>query len=102
LTLKAIPGAVNGSNFGKTSIGSNKEFINEKNKKQIFDLDQNFFSFCVVLRLRGKIVPLPIMAQSKIFFVKSLYFDITTKEIIQILESKLKKISILCTFKGSL
>jgi hypothetical protein len=32
------------------------------------DLAQNFFSFCVVLGLRGKIVPPPIMAQSKIFW----------------------------------
>jgi hypothetical protein len=30
LTHKAIPGAVNGSNFGKTSIGSCKGFINKK------------------------------------------------------------------------
>ena len=30
MTHKAIPGAVNGSNFGKTSIGSFKGFINEK------------------------------------------------------------------------
>jgi hypothetical protein len=30
LTLKALPGAVIGSNFGKTSIGSYKGFTNEK------------------------------------------------------------------------
>ncbi len=39
--------------------------------KKNFDLAQNFFSFCVVLGLRGKIVPPPIMGQSKNFFVKS-------------------------------
>jgi hypothetical protein len=55
LTLKAIPGAVIGSNFGKTSIGSYKGFTNKK-KKNFFDLTQNFFSFCVVLGLRGIIV----------------------------------------------
>ncbi len=32
LTHKAIPGAVNGLNFGKTSIGSYSGFINKKNK----------------------------------------------------------------------
>jgi hypothetical protein len=35
------------------------------------DLAQNFFSFRVVLGLRGKIVPPPIMAYSTFFFVKS-------------------------------
>jgi hypothetical protein len=35
LTPKAIPGAVIGSNFGKTSIGSYKGFTNEK--KKLFD-----------------------------------------------------------------
>jgi hypothetical protein len=38
------------------------------------DLAQNFFSFRVVLGLRGKIVPPPIMAQSKICFSKILIF----------------------------
>jgi hypothetical protein len=52
----------------KTSIGSYKGFINEKNKKIFFDLAQNFFSFQVVLRLHGKIVPPPILAKSKKFF----------------------------------
>jgi hypothetical protein len=42
LTHKAIPGAVNGSNFGKTSIGSYKGFINEK-KKYFFDQLKKFF-----------------------------------------------------------
>jgi hypothetical protein len=43
-----------------------------KNKKKyFFDLAQKFFSFRVVLRLRGKIVPPPILAQSKFFFAKS-------------------------------
>jgi hypothetical protein len=59
LTHKAISGAVNGSNFGKTSISSYKGFINKK-IKYIFDLAQKFFSFRVVLGLRGKIVPTPI------------------------------------------
>jgi hypothetical protein len=71
LTLKAIPGAVIGSNFGKTSIGSYKGFTNEKKK---LDLTPNFFSFCVVLGLRGKIIPPPIMAQSKFLFGKILIF----------------------------
>jgi hypothetical protein len=74
LTLKAIPGAVIGSNFGKTSIGSYKGFTNEKKNIKNFDLTPNFFSFCVVLGLRGKIVPPPIMAQSKFFVGKSLIF----------------------------
>ena len=71
MTLKAIPGAVIGSNFGKTSIGSYKGFTNEKKNKKIFDLTQIFFSFCVVLGLRGKIVTPPIMAQTKNFSLKS-------------------------------
>ncbi len=65
MTHKAIPGAVNGSNFGKTSISSYKGFINKKIKKYFFDLAQKLFSFRVVLGLRGKIVPPPILAQSK-------------------------------------
>jgi len=69
LTLKAIPAAVNRSNFGKTSIGSYKGFRNEKNPKKFFDLPQKFFPFCVVLKLRGKIVTPPIMAQTKKFFL---------------------------------
>jgi hypothetical protein len=54
----------------------------KKKTKQFFDLTQNFFSFCVVLGLRGNIVPPPIMAQSNFFWVKSKYFDITNKEIV--------------------
>jgi hypothetical protein len=61
--IKTIPGADNGSNFGKTSIGSYKGFKNKKNLKRFFDLAQNLF----LLRLHGKIVPSPILAQSKIF-----------------------------------
>ncbi len=61
----------NGSNFGKTSIGSYEGFINEKKIKYFFDLAQKFFSFRLVLRLREKIVPPPVMDQSKNFFVKS-------------------------------
>jgi hypothetical protein len=38
------------------------------------DLAQNFFSFRVVLGLRGKIVPPPIMGQSKKFVCKILIF----------------------------
>ena len=41
----------------------------KKQKKYFFDLAQKFFSFRVVLGLRGKIVPPPIMAQSKNFFM---------------------------------
>ena len=71
LTHKAIPGAVNGSNFGKTSIGSYKGLINEK--KIIFLTLLKIFSFCVVLRLRGIIVAPPIyMVQIKNFFPKNL------------------------------
>ena len=69
-----MPGAVNGSKFEKNSISSYKELIKEKKRKKFFDLAQNFFSFRVVLRLRGKIVPPPILAQSKIFFSKILIF----------------------------
>jgi hypothetical protein len=36
-----------------------------------FDLAQKFFSFRVVLRLHGKIVPPPILAQSN-FFLQNL------------------------------
>jgi hypothetical protein len=72
LTHKAIPGAVNGSNFGKTSISSYKGFINKKTKIKFFDLAQKIFSFRVVLGLRGKIVPPPILAQSKSFFLQNL------------------------------
>jgi hypothetical protein len=43
LTLKALPGAVIRSNFGKTSIGSYKGFTNEKKIKKIFYLTQIFF-----------------------------------------------------------
>jgi hypothetical protein len=43
LTLKAIPGAVIGSNFGKTSIGSYKGFTNEKKIEKNFDLTQILF-----------------------------------------------------------
>ena len=57
--------------FQKTNIGSYLGSKIEEEEKKIFDLSQNFFSFPVVLGLRGKIVPPPIMAQSKIFFVKS-------------------------------
>jgi hypothetical protein len=69
LTLKAIPGAVIGSNLGKTSNGSYKGFTNEKKNEKIFftQLKNSFY-------LRGKIVPPPIMAQSKIFLGKILIF----------------------------
>ncbi len=87
-------------NFQKTSIRSYLGSITEKERKHFFDLAQNFFPFRVVLGLRGKIVPPPIRAQSKIFFVKSKYFDITNKEKTQIPKSESKKFSILCTFKS--
>jgi hypothetical protein len=74
LTHKAIPGAVNGSNFEKTSISPYKGFINKKIKIYFFDLAHKFFSFRVVLGLRGKIVPPPILAQSKSFLSKILIF----------------------------
>jgi hypothetical protein len=74
LTHKAIPGAVNGSNFGKTSISSYIGFINKKIKKYFFELTQKCFSFRVVLGLRRKIVPPPTLAQSKSFFCKILIF----------------------------
>jgi hypothetical protein len=47
---------------------------NMKKTKKNFDLAHNFFSFRVVLGLRGKIVPPPILAQSKNFFCKILIF----------------------------
>jgi hypothetical protein len=56
-----------------------------------------FFSFRVVLRLRGIIVAPPIMA-NKIFFHKSCYLCITNIEIVQNSKSKPKKFSFLCTF----
>jgi hypothetical protein len=54
----------------------------------------------VVLGLRGKIVPPPILAQSNNFFHKTLYLSIPNNEKVQISKSKPKKISILCTFKA--
>jgi hypothetical protein len=61
-------------NFQKTNIGSYLGSKIEEEKKIFWDLAQHFFSFCVVLGLRGKIVPPPIMAQSKIFLGKILIF----------------------------
>jgi hypothetical protein len=58
-----IPGAVNGPNFGKNSIGSYKGFINEKKKK-------NFFW------PSSKIVPPPLLAQSKKLILQ--YLNILT------------------------
>jgi hypothetical protein len=72
LTQKAIPGAVTGSNLGKTSIGSYKGFINEKKIKYFFDLAKKIFSFRVVLRLRGIIVAPPLLVQANNFFPQSL------------------------------
>jgi hypothetical protein len=46
----------------------------KKKIKKIFDQTQKIFSFCVVLGLRGKILPPPKMAQSKNFFCKILIF----------------------------
>jgi hypothetical protein len=59
-------------------------------KKKI-DLAQHFFSLRVVLGLRGKIIPPPIMAQSKNFLCKILIFWPTNKEITQIPKSESKK-----------
>jgi hypothetical protein len=42
-------------------------------EKKIY-LTQTYFSFCVVLGLHGKIVPPPIMGQSKFFWGKFLIF----------------------------
>jgi hypothetical protein len=61
-------------NFQKTNIGSYLGSKIEEEKQIFLDLAQNFFSFRVVLGLRGKIVPPPIMAQSKNFFCKILIF----------------------------
>jgi hypothetical protein len=58
-------------------------------KKKKFGLAQNLFSFRVALRLCGKIVPPPILAQEK-FFLQNLNI-LTNKEILQILKSKPKK-----------
>ncbi len=69
-THKAVPGAFNWLNFQKTIIRSYLGSKIEEETKKILALAQNFFSFRVVLRLRGKIVPPPIMAQPKIFFCK--------------------------------
>ena len=44
---------------------------NEKKIKNFFDLTQKFFSFCVVLGPRGKIVPPPKWPNQKNVFVKS-------------------------------
>ena len=72
-------------------------------QKKIFDWASiggvRFFSFRVVLGLRGKIVPLQYWPNQKVFFAKSYYFDITNNEIVQNSKSKPKKFSFLCTFK---
>jgi hypothetical protein len=60
------------------------------------------FLFRLVLRLRGIIVALPIMIQSKNFPPKSYCFCITNIEIVQNSKSKPKKFSFLCTFKYAL
>ncbi len=98
MTLKAIHDAVNGSNFGKTGIGSYKGFINE-NEITKFLASLKIFLYYVVLRLRGKNVAPPIMTQTKIAFCKIQYFDISNKEMVQLSKSKPKKFSTLCTFK---
>ncbi len=58
-----------------------------------------FFSFSVVLGLRGIFVAPPIMVQSKNFSLKSYYLCITNIEIVQNSKLKPEKFSILCTFK---
>jgi hypothetical protein len=59
---------------GGGSISSYEGFINRKIKKYFFDIAQKFFSFRVVLGLHRKIVPPPILTQSKSFFCKILIF----------------------------
>jgi hypothetical protein len=61
-------------NFQKTNIGSYLGSKIEEEEKIFLDLAQNFFSIRVVLGLRGKIVPPPIMGQSKNFFCNILIF----------------------------
>jgi hypothetical protein len=58
-------------NFQKPNIGSYLGSKIEEEEKKLLDLAPNFFSFRVVLGLRRKNVPPPIMAQSKFFFAKS-------------------------------
>ncbi len=45
-----------------------------------FDLSWNIFLFCLVLRLRGTILALPRMVQSKNVFHKILNLSITNNE----------------------
>ncbi len=72
MRVKAIPGAVIGSNFGKTSIGSYKGFANEKKSNKVFDLTQNFFFILRSSRTTRKNRTSPNnVAQSKFFLVKS-------------------------------
>jgi hypothetical protein len=69
LTLKAIPDAVNGSNFGKTIFSKYKGVIYDVEKKKFWPRLKFFFPRSLkTTRLRGKIVPTPKMAQSKNFF----------------------------------
>ncbi len=56
------------------------------------------FLIPVVLRLRGIILPPPIMGESKIVFTKPSYLSITSNETEQNSKSKPKKFSFLCTF----
>jgi hypothetical protein len=69
-----------------------------KKQKKNFDVAQNFFSFHVVLRLRGKIVAPPILVQSKNFCCKIIIFGPNCQRNITNLKIEAKKISILCTF----
>jgi hypothetical protein len=62
--MKAIPDAVNESNFGKTIFRKYKGHIYDVEKKNFWPRLKTIF-FPVVLRLLGKIVPPPSMAQSK-------------------------------------
>ncbi len=63
-----------------------KRILENKNG-HIWFLKQNFFGlawkmFPLVLRLRGKLIPPPIMAQSKFFCTKPCYLSITNNEIV--------------------
>jgi hypothetical protein len=67
--------AVNGFNLEKTVNSKYKGVIYEYKNKKKFGLALKFLWFCVVLRLRRKIVCPPIMAQSKYFVYKTLIFN---------------------------
>jgi hypothetical protein len=81
LTHKAIPVAVNGSNFGKSIISKYKRVIYDLKFKNILAY-LKIFLFRLVLTLHATIVAPPITVQSKNVFHKILNLSIINNEIV--------------------